>query len=277
MPAPGPPPEYVLGQSEREHQRLVAQARLFGDLTERLFRRAGIAYGMRVLDAGCGVGDVSFLAASLVGPQGRVVGVDRAPEAVEAARARARLARLEHVTFERCGLDALPEFGTFDAIVGRLVLMYQPDPAGTLRRLLERVRPGGLVVFQEMEMGLARTVSGASPLFDTCAEWIRATFRKAGFEPNMGGLLFSAFRKAGLPDPEMALEGRIDGRVGSAAYSGVAEEVRSLLPAMVKHGVASEEEVEIETLALRLELEITRTGSVVLMPPLIGAWARKQS
>ena len=71
--------EYVLGRSERESQRLVKQSIFLRPSTERVFRKAGITAGMRVLDIGCGAGDVSFLAAELVGPTGSVVGVDRDP------------------------------------------------------------------------------------------------------------------------------------------------------------------------------------------------------
>jgi ubiquinone/menaquinone biosynthesis C-methylase UbiE len=46
-------------------------------ITERLLRSAGIEPGMRVLDIGCGAGDVSMLAAELVGSTGSVVGIDR--------------------------------------------------------------------------------------------------------------------------------------------------------------------------------------------------------
>ena len=49
-------------------------------ITERLLRNAGIDAGMRVLDLGCGAGDVSMLAAELVGPQGSIVGIDRSQE-----------------------------------------------------------------------------------------------------------------------------------------------------------------------------------------------------
>jgi 2-polyprenyl-3-methyl-5-hydroxy-6-metoxy-1,4-benzoquinol methylase len=60
------PNQYAPGHASREIDRLIEQGRWFSDLTERLFREAGMAPGMRVLDVGCGVGDVSFLAASLV-------------------------------------------------------------------------------------------------------------------------------------------------------------------------------------------------------------------
>ena len=61
------------------------------DLTMRFLREAGIVPGMRVLDVGSGAGDVTFLAAELVGATGEVVGVDLAPAAIEVARSRAQI------------------------------------------------------------------------------------------------------------------------------------------------------------------------------------------
>ena len=55
-------PVYALGHSDRELARLSLQARLFDPLTRQLFRDAGVAPGMRVLDVGSGSGDVAFLA-----------------------------------------------------------------------------------------------------------------------------------------------------------------------------------------------------------------------
>jgi ubiquinone/menaquinone biosynthesis C-methylase UbiE len=80
------PKEYSLGYSDAEAQRLAKQAALFEDLTEDVLRRAGLLHGMDVLDVGCGVGDVSFLAGRMVGPRGSVLGVDRASSSVAIAR-----------------------------------------------------------------------------------------------------------------------------------------------------------------------------------------------
>src|SRR3954451_24038579 len=99
--------EYALGYSEREQRRLVAQSRFYGDLTERLFRDGGLRPGMSVLDVGCGVGDVSLLAASVVGPGGNVLGVDRAAASVATARERAGAAGLANVTFAEGDLNVL--------------------------------------------------------------------------------------------------------------------------------------------------------------------------
>jgi ubiquinone/menaquinone biosynthesis C-methylase UbiE len=68
---------YPLGYSDSEARRLAAQAAYLEDQTADVLRRAGVAPFMRVLDLGCGVGDVSLLAASLVGSNGSVLGIDR--------------------------------------------------------------------------------------------------------------------------------------------------------------------------------------------------------
>src|SRR5215472_3922184 len=80
---------YALGHSTQEMERLRASAALSEPYTRQLFHVAGITLGLRVLDVGCGGGDISLLLAQLVGPTGRVIGVDRAPEALETAQRRA--------------------------------------------------------------------------------------------------------------------------------------------------------------------------------------------
>ena len=67
---------YVLGQAPEAIQRLLKQGQLLNPFTRRVLKEAGITAGMKVLDLGCGPGDVSLLAAELVGETGRVLGVD---------------------------------------------------------------------------------------------------------------------------------------------------------------------------------------------------------
>jgi ubiquinone/menaquinone biosynthesis C-methylase UbiE len=86
------PSRYVLGHAARELDRLDLQGILYRDVTRRAFHRAGLGPGMRVLDLGSGSGDVTLLASEVVGPSGRVVGVDREVGTVKAARARAAAA-----------------------------------------------------------------------------------------------------------------------------------------------------------------------------------------
>src|SRR5215468_3616220 len=90
---------YALGTADTERDRLIRQAQWLAPYTERFFREAGIGPAQRVLDLGSGVGDVSLLVASLVGPSGEVVGVERDPRSIARAQARVADAGLHNVSF----------------------------------------------------------------------------------------------------------------------------------------------------------------------------------
>ena len=129
---------YVLGATRREHERLIRQSRIFNPFTERLFRSAGISPGRRVLDIGSGVGDVAMLVAELVGPTGEVVGVERDANTLVAARSRVAEAQLRNVSFVETDVSHVASElngKPFDAVVGRLILFFVPDPGAVLRSL----------------------------------------------------------------------------------------------------------------------------------------------
>lgn len=84
------PPNYVLGQSAYEYERLTLQAKVLRPFTEKCFTMLGIRPGMRVLEVGSGLGDVALLVAEIVGPGGRVLGVDRDAMGLQHARERTR-------------------------------------------------------------------------------------------------------------------------------------------------------------------------------------------
>jgi len=265
---------YVLGHGSEEHRRLILQSRFVGDLTEIVFARAGLAQGMSVLDVGCGAGDVSLLAAAFVGPSGSVLGVDQSPESVALATERAKSAGLGNVRFEVGRLEELQQSGSFDAVVGRLVLLYLKEPAVVLRQLAQLVRPGGVIAFQEMEMTTARS-SPDVPLFSQCGRWIVEAFTRAGVETSMGSRLYSIYKQAGLSEPQMMSSGRVEGSPQSEIYEWLAQTVRSLLPMIEKTGVATRDEVGIDTLADRLRSAVAEKGAVVHSPLFVGAWVRK--
>ncbi len=126
--------DYALGRSEAETRRLIVQHQLYGPFTRQFLAGAGVTAGMKVLDVGSGAGDVALLVAQLVGPQGEVVGVDMNPGILEVARARVRAAGWANVAFQAGDVMGLELEGTFDAVVGRWVLQYAPDPVALLRR-----------------------------------------------------------------------------------------------------------------------------------------------
>jgi SAM-dependent methyltransferase len=263
---------YLLGRSAAETDRLIYQADFQSPSTRRLFEEAGIGPGMRVLDVGSGAGDVALLVAALVGPQGAVVGIDNNPAVLATARARA--AECANITFIEGDINASPVDGPFDAVVGRLVLVYQPDPAATLRALARLVRPGGIVAFQELNFTATALVqSPPTPLWEQVWGWMRETMRHVGIDEEIGFRLHRHYREAGLPAPRMHASSSVGGAEwGGHAYA--AATLRSMMPLAERFGVATAAEVEIDTLAERLRAETASSGGVVKSPDLIGAWAR---
>jgi SAM-dependent methyltransferase len=271
---PGSTNAYVLGHSSAEIERLKTQARLIDPITKRIFHEAGIGPGMRVLDVGSGAGDVAFLVADMVGETGEVVGVDRVPAAIEAARARASARSLRNVDF-RTGDPAKMTFNRpFDAAVGRYVLQFQKSPATMLRNLVRGVKSGGLVAFHEIDWsGLASFPS--APTYDRCCHWGRETLRMHGTQTRMGSRLHATFVEAGLSAPSMRLEALIGGGVKSADVLRLMSDlIATLLPEMQRLGVATSAEVGVETLYERLQSESLAGANVLLGHFQIGAWSQ---
>jgi len=265
---------YALGHSQQELERLSHQAQLFEPFTPQLLQQAGIKAGMRVLDVGCGSGDVDCLAAELVGPSSESIGVDRAVEAVHRATARAKAREAGNVTFLE-GDPAEMQFDRpFDAVAGRLVLMYYPDPVGAVRKLATPVREGGLIIFQEFDIANCRSLPMA-PTFERNVDWIRQTLSATGARTQLGLELYSVFLAAGLPGPSMRMDVLIAGGPDSPVYELATEVTRSLLPVMEKLKIATATEVDISTLAQRMRDEVVTAKGVVLSPALIGSWSRK--
>jgi len=209
----------------------------------------------------------------LVGEGGEVVGVDRSPQAVATANARARGNGYYNVRFVECDvMECIPD-PQFDAVVGRLVLMYTADPAAAVRHLTARLRSGALVVFQEFDTRVARSLP-AAPTFDRHVALILAALRAAGADDDLGLKLGSVFEAAGLSAPQTRYESVVGGSAGHPAFQVIAEVLRSLLPVVERFGLASASDPDIETLAERMEAEVIAQHGVIVMPAMVGAWTR---
>ena len=154
---------YALGRSDAETRRLILQHQVYGPITRQLLTAAGITRGMKVLDLGSGAGDVALALADIVGPEGRVIGVDMNAAILDdgpvAGRGRRVGERPSSTTATSGQLDLDDDF---DAVVGRWILMYVDDPADVAPpRRRPHLRPGGVVAFLEsadLDRSPSRTV-----------------------------------------------------------------------------------------------------------------------
>ena len=271
---PSPNATYTLGRTSHETTRLIEQSRIYGESTQRLCKRAGITEGMRVLEIGSGAGDVALMLAELVGQEGQVVGVDINPVILETARQRATEADVGNVEFIAGDARGLAFADKFDAIVGRFVLMYMADPGKAFAKLVTHLNPNGIVAFQEPEYTLYPALSHPdTPLMNQLVTWILDVFEHSGAHLDMGIGLYSAFVDAGLPPPTMHLESPIGAAKTWAGYRYMATIFQSLLPLLEKYGLATAEQVGVNTLAARLRQEVLASKRPFFLPLHVTAHA----
>jgi len=276
---------YILGRTDRETRRLILQHQVYGAITRRFFQAAGIGPGMKVLDLGSGAGDVALLAAELVGPSGRVVGVDMNTQILETARARVQAAGWTNVTFMSGDVREMALDSDFDAVVGRWVLMYVPEPAKLIRHLTTRLKPGGIVAFHENDFTYPPTTFPLTPLSDELLKWSvppvdegmrrwTSTSPFPGAEGQMGTKLYRVYVEAGLPGPQLIVEAPVGGGPDWPGYELFAETMRSLMPMLEKTGRVNAKAIDLDTLADRMRQAVTEKNGLHMMPLMFGAWSR---
>ena len=271
----GPSDSYALGRSVAETRRLIRQAQIYGPITRQFLVSAGIGTGMKVLDVGSGAGDVALLLADLVGPRGSVVGVEMNQAILETARERVGAVGWTHVTFLDGDVTSIVLDDDYDAVVGRWILMYLPEPGAVLRGLVGRLRSGGIVAFQENDFTYPPTTFPPAPLHQQIMRWTTPPPGAGGPDQQMGSKLHQTYLDAGLPGPQLRLDAPVGGGEDWPGYAYVADTVRSLLPMLEQMGVAKAEDVDVETLADRLRAEALDLRGLQMLPIVIGAWARK--
>jgi cyclopropane fatty-acyl-phospholipid synthase-like methyltransferase len=265
---------YVMGHNDRERRRLAAQAAILEPITEQLLRRAGLASGMSVLDFGCGVGDVSIIAARLVGPSGRVKGLDIDEPTLAIARQRALEQGLTNITFERASVVDFRPQTPVDATIGRHILIHMPEPAALMEAAFAALESGGVAVFQEYDFSVLHPAYPSVPLRDRVGEVFRDFFTKT-MRANMGTQLYHLAVQAGFSSVECRAEYEMGGGADSPFYEWFAESLRSILPHAEALGVLRASDVDVDTLATRLRQEAVANASCFPAPMMVGCIARK--
>jgi SAM-dependent methyltransferase len=263
---------YALGHEDHEIGRLQFQSRIIEPVTRRLIRECGIGPGMRVLDIGCGAGDVSMLLAEAVGKTGRVVAFDRESRAIGTAKARALAAGHRQIEFVVASDEAFPERPAFDAAIGRYVLHHQPDPVTTIKRAAQAVRRGGIVAFHEPAGHISAHILPAVDLYIELEQCLSSVFDVMLPHRDVGGRLIACFQEAGLPTPHLIWES-IAGGHDSPLWRLLAMTYQSMLPQIERLRVAPADEGDPHTLADRLAAAAAAVRAQIVSKPQSCAWA----
>jgi SAM-dependent methyltransferase len=223
-----------------------------------------------VLDLGCGAGDVSMLAAELVGPSGRIVGIDRAETAIALSRDRAEHDGFRNIDFQVATEADLVDDEPFDFVVGRYVVLHQPDPVSFIRTARKRLRPGGVIAFHEIDMRKAFETLPAVPRMDALGAEIMAAIKAGSPSPDVGARFVSVFAQAGAPLTGLFCERPAGGGAATPIHSWAATtlaSVRSLVS-------PDSPPIDVDRLAAELAAETEAVQGQILGPEQCCAWAR---
>ncbi len=267
--SPEQPESYVLRGGQAGAERLRLLNRVKWPTTEQLLNQAGLRAGMRVLDVGCGSGDVTLRMAALVGAEGEVVGIDLDPSILRLARQEAEELNLP-VTFRHLGAEELDEVAAYDFAYARYLLSHLQHPERALEAMVRALRPGGRLAVEDIFFP-GHVCYPPNAAFDRYLELYQAVVHAKGADPAIGARLMGMALDAGLVDVGVELGVPIfrDGE-GKRVAQVTVEHIRE---AVVGAGLASD--AEVDAIVADLEAFADDERTLMSIAPTFQVWGRK--
>jgi SAM-dependent methyltransferase len=260
---------YVIRGGEEGKARLAVLARILWPTTHRLLDDAGLAEGMRCLDVGCGGGDVTLELARLVGPGGRVVGLDGDGVILSLARQDAARAGLCNVEYRQADAAHVQDRPAFDLAYARFLLTHVTDPEGVLANMRHATRGGGAVVVEDIDFS-GHFCHPPCRAFARYVELYQEVVRRRGGDPDIGPKLPGLFLAAGVA----AVQVRV---VQPAALHGEVKSLASITLEKVADAVIAERlasPAEITNLVGELTEFAESPRTLMSLPRVFQVWGR---
>jgi len=192
------PSYYVHGTHPEEQRRLS----LLNDILNRgSLREMDLRGGERVLDLGCGLGQLTHGMATAAGAKGHVLGIDRSAEQLAHARQITLAIESASIEFREGDVLALElgpdEWGSFDVAHTRFVLEHLPEPLHVVRAMARAVRVGGRVVLEDEDHDILRLWPEPAGVLRMWRAYMES-YVKRGNDPYIGRKLNALLHEAGL-------------------------------------------------------------------------------
>jgi len=262
--------QYAIRGGVAGRERLRVLSRTMHPATTALFDRLNIGDGLSCLDVGCGGGDVTLELARRVAPAGRVLGVDVDETKLDLARREAGEAGLRNVEYRLLDIRTAEAGTDFDVVYARFLLSHLPEPARVLGAFHRHLRPGGLVLVEDIDFSGSFTWPD-SPAFRRYQELYGAVVQKRGGNANLGLELPVLLADAGF------------GQVGLHLVQPVATEgeakllnpltMENIADAVLQDGLASRE--EIDAVVRQLYDFAANPRTVAGAPRVVQTWGRR--
>ncbi len=259
--------DYIIRGGFEGRERLRVLARVMQPSTLSLFHRAGVRAGMDCLDVGCGGGDVAFELARLVGPGGRVLGVDIDEIKLKLARREIRARRLANVEFQLADVAEGELSAEFDFVYARFVLTHLRDPAKALERIYKATRPGGVVAVVDIDF-CGHFCHPNNAAFERYVELYTQAAGRRGCDPNIGPRLPELLSKSGFHGVQMNV-------IQPAAMDGEVKLISPITMENIADAVLTERlasRKEVDRIVAELYDFAHDPSTILSLPRIVEAW-----
>jgi SAM-dependent methyltransferase len=260
--------DYVLRSGARGAERLRLLASVTWPSTKRFLRRLALCQGWHCLDVGCGNGAVTLRMAEIVGPSGRVVGVDCDEGCLLLTRREARTLGL-NVEFRFGTADDLRETAAYDLVFARFLLSHLREPEKAVAEMVRAARPGGIVAVEDIQF-TGHFSYPACPAFDRYVELYQQVVRRNGGDPNIGPRL-----------PEMLLDAKLADvglEVVQPAYrQGPGKQLAAVTMEHIREAVVRArlaDDDEISAIVAELDSFASDSRSIMSLPRIFQVWGK---
>ncbi len=261
---------YAIRGGKEGKERLDLLARVMLPTTSHLLAAVGLSNGMSCLDVGCGGGHVTLLMASLVGPEGKVVGTDTDGEIIALAREDARAAKLDNVEFRQADAAMCQATGEYDLVYARFLLGHLSEPEKCLEAMARACNVKGLTVLEDVDFA-------GSFCYPTCTAYERYTqlyqevVLRRGGDANIGPKLPGMLRKTGAENvlvnvvqpTHLEGEGKLMAPITMQRIAG----------AVISEGLATESEVQ--QIINELHDVAADSETVMSLPRVFQVWGKR--
>lgn len=261
---------YVIRGGHEGRARLSLLSRAMWPTTFRLLKRSGVGVGMGCLDLGCGSGEVTLGMARMVGPAGRVVGLDIDAVKLSAAREAATCHGLGNVEFRHGSVLDWSEEDAYDRIYARFLLSHLAECIPLLESIRHGLRPGGTVVIEDIDFTGSFCYPGCAA-FDKYLDLYRAVVRSRKGDADIGPKLQDLLVRTGFQCVHTSLVQpfHLDQEEKGLALSTLV----NISEAVIAEGLATQLELE-RTIAALADFTNDPT-TIVSLPRVFQAWGRR--
>lgn len=246
------------------------------DITRKLIESGEIKPGLKILDLGCGNGNVTFLLSRYIGSDGIVVGIDSNPHTIEDAKKKSKELGLSNLHF--CVGDITQDFkiehSNFDTIIVRRVLMYLLNPEKTIATAIKYLKPNGIFLAQENNISLTPIGLESMPQHKKIIDLIRKTLEKENVNFNMGFDLNTILTNSGLRVEKVWAEAVLSTQNQHTPWAFLAQVMKDRM--LIHKVIKDVSELELETLEERLANERMENNRTFISDLVFCAVARKE-